>query len=208
MLVTALEIDGHEVEEAANAREGLKRLQEARYRLVLSDYAMPGGTGTWMLHEAARQGLMEGTDALIVTAHPNVGQLTGVQVVAKPLDLDAFLEQVRRILSTCTRGTSDGPGSSRRHRVELVLYVSSESVASTQARRNLERLLARFEPSHINVTVCDLSLAPLAGEADRVAFTPTLVRRYPEPRMWVLGNLREADIVADMLRAAGVGRKE
>ena len=43
-----------------------------------------------------------------------------------------------------------------------------------------------------------------AGEADRVAFTPTLVKKYPEPRMWVLGNLREADIVADILRACGV----
>ncbi len=54
MLVTALEIEGHAVAEAANAAEGLQRRREARYNLVLSDYAMPGGTGTWMLHEASR----------------------------------------------------------------------------------------------------------------------------------------------------------
>src|SRR3712207_1242231 len=80
MLVTALEIEGHQVDEAASAIDGLKRLQEARYNLVLSDYAMPGGTGTWMLHEATRQGLMDDTVALIVTAHPEVTELAEVEI--------------------------------------------------------------------------------------------------------------------------------
>src|SRR5687768_4754984 len=52
MLVTALEIEGHLVDEAATAADGLKCLRQTRYTLVLSDYAMPGGTGTWMLNEA------------------------------------------------------------------------------------------------------------------------------------------------------------
>src|SRR6478672_13645130 len=55
LLVTALEIEGHRVDEASNALEGLNRLRESRYNLILSDYAMPGGTGTWMLREAARE---------------------------------------------------------------------------------------------------------------------------------------------------------
>src|SRR3954466_9866557 len=71
LLVTALEIEGHEVDEASNARDGLQRLQATHYDLVLSDFAMPGGTGTWMLHEAERLGLLNRTKALIVTAHPD-----------------------------------------------------------------------------------------------------------------------------------------
>lgn len=216
MLVTALEIEGHVVDEAANATEGLKRLQEARYNLVLSDYAMPGGTGTWMLHEATRLGLMEETVALIVTAHPDIRELADVEVISKPLDLDYFLEQVRRILSDSVasgrrKGASNmGRDGERvaRHRVELVLYISSASPASIQARRNLDRLLERFDTSQIKYTICDLGRDPLAGEADRIAFTPTLVKRFPEPRMWVLGNLREADILADLLRVCGVDTKE
>ena len=216
MLVTALEIEGHAVDEAANASDGLKRLLEARYNLVLSDYAMPGGTGTWMLHEATRLGLMERTVALIVTAHPDVRELAGVEVISKPLDLDFFLEQVRRILSD-SAAPAEGRGSTAmrrasertgRHRVELVLYISSSSPASIQARRNMDRLLERFETSQIKYTICDLGREPLAGEADRVAFTPTLVKRYPEPRMWVLGNLREAEILADLLRVSGVDPRE
>src|SRR5689334_25414882 len=72
LLVTALEIEGHAVDEAANAVEGLRRLQAGRYDLVLTDYAMPGGTGTWMLHEATRRHLLGDAAALIVTAHPDV----------------------------------------------------------------------------------------------------------------------------------------
>src|SRR4051812_46723155 len=70
LLVTALEIEGHDVVEAPNAREGLAQLQKSRYDLVLSDYAMPGGSGTWMLLEAERLGVLQDTPALIVTAHP------------------------------------------------------------------------------------------------------------------------------------------
>jgi DNA-binding NtrC family response regulator len=99
LLVTALEIEGHVVDEAADARGGLKRLQEARYDLVLSDYAMPGGTGSWMLQEATAQGLLNETIALIVTAHPDVRELRAARVIPKPLDLDHFLEQVRRLLN-------------------------------------------------------------------------------------------------------------
>lgn len=210
LLVTALEIEGYAVDEASNARDGLKSLQQARYNLVLSDYAMPGGTGTWMLHEATRQGLLEGTLALIVTAHPEARELSQVDVVQKPLDLDRFLEQVRRVLGDRADADSGQPRRgvvNTRYRVELVLYVSSASPASIQARRNLERILEGFDRGQIRLTVCDLGLDPMAGDADRVAFTPTLVKRDPEPRMWILGNLREPQVVADLLRGCGVDAK-
>jgi hypothetical protein len=85
-----------------------------------------------------------------------------------------------------------------------VLYVSSSSPASAQARRNLERILAEFDPVQVKFTLCDLIKHPLAGEQDRVAFTPTLVKRFPEPRTWVLGSLRDRHVVADLLRVCGV----
>lgn len=206
MLVTALELEGHLVDEADSAPAGLKRLHEARYNLVLSDYAMPGGTGTWMLHEATRLGLMEHSVALIITAHPDVRELADVEVISKPLDLDFFLEQIRRLLASARvpRQPSMNAPRTPAHKVELVLYVSSKSPASMQARRNLERLLGQVDTSQVKLTVCDLEANPTAGEADRIAFTPTLVKTYPEPRMWLLGNLRDTDILLDLLRVCGV----
>jgi DNA-binding NtrC family response regulator len=211
MLTLALEFEGHRVDGAANAHEGLKRLREARYNLVLSDYAMPGGTGAWMLQEATRLGLLTNTAAVIVTAHPHVRDVADVPVIGKPLDLDRFLEQVRSILIAAA-GDGNGQSSSvesshSAYRVELVLYISSASPASIQARRNLERLLAQFEATQVKCSICDLGREPLAGEEDRIAFTPTLVKRFPEPRMWVLGNLRETDVLSDLLRVCGVDAK-
>jgi CheY-like chemotaxis protein len=218
MLVTALELDGHRVDEATNASEGLNRLREARYNLVLSDYAMPGHTGTWMLHEATRLGLLEGVAAVIVTAQPFVRETADIAVITKPFDLDSFLDQVRRLLQSAAERQREGDGSgpamvrngslTERHRVELVLYVSSSSPASIQARGNLELLLSRFVSDQVRWTVRDLVREPMAGEEDRIAFTPTLVKRFPEPKMWVLGNLRESEILVDMLRVCGVESKE
>ena len=214
LLVTALEIEGHEVDEASNAIEGLQKIRQNRYNLILTDYAMPGGTGTWMLQQASADDLLQGTVSLVVTAHPDARELSTHDVIPKPLDLDNFLGQVRRVLAASNRlnggpGSADDAGSGRRARfiVELVLYVSSASPASIQARRNLEQVLDGFDRSQIKYTICDLGREPMAAEIDRVAFTPTLVKRYPEPRMWLLGTLRETDLVADLLRVCGVDAK-
>jgi DNA-binding NtrC family response regulator len=121
MLATALQMEGHVVDEAATAADGLKCLEQSRYDLVLSDYAMPGGTGTWMLHQASQQGLLNHTIALIVTAHPGVRDLENVvEVITKPLDLDRFLEQVRHILATESRQEDPWEASSNQSRTNVV----------------------------------------------------------------------------------------
>ena len=69
-----LEELGHSVTEAATGAEAIAALKKSASDcdLLISDYAMPGGTGTWMLNEAERRGLLEHTVALIVTAHPDL----------------------------------------------------------------------------------------------------------------------------------------
>jgi DNA-binding response OmpR family regulator len=197
----------------------LNQLREARYNLVLSDYAMPGHTGTWMFSEANRLELLNGVATVIVTAQPFIRALPGTAVITKPFDLDKFLDQVRRRLDSYDGGPLNGASSERtemardgsrpqRHKVELVLYVSSASPASVQARRNLEVLLSRFVANQVAWSVRDLGREPLAGVEDRIAFTATLVKRFPEPRMCVLGNRRETEFLADMLRLCGVESKE
>jgi CheY-like chemotaxis protein len=205
MLVTALQIDGHHVEEANCARDGLRCLQTAHYDLVLSDYSMPGQTGGWMLNEASRQGLLDGTATLIVTAHPDMNEVTDIEVITKPLELDSFLDQVKRILQPSVE--SGAPTvSSTPNKVELVLYVSPRSPLSMQAQQQLQSVLQGFEPSQVIVQIRDLSADPRAGDDDRVAFTPTLVKRSPAPPLWIVGDLRDRGLVIDLLSACGVDR--
>ena len=211
MLVTVLQMEGYHVAEAANALAGLDELKARHYDLVLTDYAMPGGTGTWMLQQASREGRLDRTPAVVVTAHPElVRPSTGFTVVGKPIDLDRFLEQVRRILKMSDRSPSPAghvAGAARRPapaKIELVLYVSAASPASMQAQSNMERVLASFDRDDVAYSVCDLQRNPETADHDRVVFTPTLVKRYPAPRLWIIGDLRDGDIVADLLRTSGV----
>jgi len=201
MVATALEIEGYEVDEAANAHEGLRHLERKNYQLVLSDYAMPGGTGTWMLKEADRRGLMHEAAAVIVTAHPDVSELAGVAVINKPLDLDSFLDQVRKLVYP-----ADACNESRavQHRLELVLYISSRSPASMRARKNLNRALEKIDKSHVKLSIVDLVDRPLAGETDGITFTPTLVRHRPGPRMWIVGSLNDSRALSDLIRTSGL----
>jgi len=206
MLTTVLAMEGYRVDEAANALAGLERLKNGRYDLVLADYAMPGGTGTWMLQQAASDGWLQQTAAVVVTAHPEVIRPSAAYtVVGKPIDLDRFLEQVRRILNMSDGASraSSRPGNTPA-RIELVLYVSAASPASMQAQGNMARVLADFNRDEVAYSICDLQQNPETAEFDRVVFTPTLVKRHPAPRLWIIGDLRDGDVVADLLRASGV----
>jgi DNA-binding response OmpR family regulator len=93
LMTLILESEGYLVDSARTAEEGLRLLGERPYDLVVSDYALPGSTGAWMLREAAaRHQLSQG---VIVTAHPNPRDTDGFAVIYKPLDFDDFLERIR-----------------------------------------------------------------------------------------------------------------
>lgn len=205
LLMTVLEIEGYEVVGARDARDGLRCLDDLVVSLIITDYAMPGGNGIWMLHEAARRGLLDGTPALVVTAHPDLRE-GGYPVMQKPLDLDRFLQQVRQLLGPPEGGDARVWHASDQEdgTVELVLYVSSSSLASRQARHNLAKCLRGFDPSRIRVTIRDVSRDPLVAEADLIVATPTLVKTKPAPRICIVGNLRDSQVLLDVLEGAGI----
>jgi DNA-binding response OmpR family regulator len=95
LMVFILEAEGYLVESARTAEEGLRLLNTRRYDLVLSDYALPGRTGAWLLREAVNRHLLSSMHGVIVTAHPQVRDADGFEVIYKPLDFDAFLDRVR-----------------------------------------------------------------------------------------------------------------
>jgi hypothetical protein len=94
-------------------------------------------------------------------------------------------------------------------RVGFILYISEASTSSLRALRNLQRLLNEYEPSQIDLQVVDLSRErPASFDEDRITFTPTLVRRSPEPRVYFLGTLEHIQAVADLLSDARVEHKK
>ena len=215
LIVTLLEIAGFDVIACASAEAALEQLREQPFDMVLTDYMLPNRTGAWLLDEASREGLLDATPVLVVSAHPNP-PVNGFEVLPKPFDLDELIDKVRARLETGSRrsklglgaGTGAGPegdGEAGRPRtpVELVLYVSAQSPRSAQALANIRKVVANFAPDRVRLTICDLSADPSKGIADAVAFTPTLVKRSPGPRTFILGHLSDPDVLTELLEGCG-----
>jgi DNA-binding response OmpR family regulator len=206
----ALEHEGYSIDEAPTAEEGLRLMENHRYDLVLTDYSLPGRTGAWLLHEADARDLLRGAATLVVTAESSVPTITGEPgVVAKPIDLDVFLPQVRAILGAglelaAARALAGAHVRAQPTKVELVLYVSRHSTACTRAERALRRLFEDYDMRWIDFEVRDVAAMPDAAADDRIVYTPTLLKRSPPPGVWIVGELSSQEKIADLLRVSGV----
>ena len=211
LLAVALEAQAYHVTQAGDAEKGLEALRTARFDMILTDYDLPGKTGAAMLREAGDRRLVHGAATLVVTAHPDPEGVEDSTLIRKPLDLEKFLLKIRRIFESLSVRPVPVPvpasASSRAAEavdVELTLYISPTSPPSMKARRNLERIIADFPAARIRFEVLDLAREPERAESDNVVFTPTLVKRRPEPRAWFLGDLSDRRVVADLLHMCGI----
>lgn len=198
LLAVALAGDGWAVDEAADAYEALRLLRENRYDVLLTDYGLPGMNGALLIKEATDASLLQDTRVVVVTAHPDPPGTDDLEVIRKPLDITQFLKQMR----------GRRPGGAPRVAapaappLDLVLYVSARSLASARATQAVRGLIPDGHPD-IRLTICDLSQHPDAGDEDNIVFTPTLVKRTPAPRAWILGDLSRAETLGDLLRTFG-----
>jgi len=105
VLVEVLKRDGHEVESASDGNEGLRRLQDSRYDLVITDLRMPGIEGP-ALYEALRQHyptdpprviFMSANTGIEEYAHFLAG--TGEPALEKPFNLADMRQVVLQILT-------------------------------------------------------------------------------------------------------------
>ena len=212
MVTTLLEMAGFGVVACESAESGLNALREQAFDLVLTDYALPRHSGLWLISEAEQEGLIQGTPVMIVTAHPHLDAESRYEVIYKPFDLDELIERVRRRMEGSDRprrrrlpllphdgNSTMGGGPDCPEPVELILYVSSQSPRSYAAVRNIKKVLERFHASRVKLTVCDLSTNPSAGIEDSVAFTPTLVRKTPGPRTFILGHITNPELLLELL---------
>jgi CheY-like chemotaxis protein len=216
LVSTLLRLAGYEPTVCSSAEAALEQLREQPFDLVLTDYALPHRTGGWLLEQARTEGLLDATAALVVTAHPNPPDLDGYEVIPKPFDLDHLVTRVTHRLSgigpsrmasrsviPSNRPGDDNSGGDCPDPVELVLYVSMSSPKCAAAISNIRSVLSRFESDRVRLTIHDLSRDPHAGAADSVAFTPTLVKRSPGPRTFILGHITNPDILVEILQACG-----
>jgi len=200
----------YEVVQAAGADAALDVLRKGPVDLVITDYDMPGQTGADMLKRAADEQVLGDAASLVVTAHPQPeGVPEEVPLLRKPLDLERLLAQIRAILPGTDKPPAEAaapPPKPADATLDLVLYVSARSAASARARRRMDEVLAECGPQGIRYEVRDLFANADSAERDRVVFTPTLVKRGPGPRLWIVGDLSQDEVVRDLLAMCGARR--
>jgi DNA-binding response OmpR family regulator len=199
LITLALVREGWRVEAAARADEGLTRLAERRYDLVIAHLGLPDRRATEMLREAGEAGHLASTAVLIITGQANPDNPDEFPVLRKPLDIDALVRQARTILGATSAAGGEDEGAV----VELVLYYTPPWPSSMKARRNLEKILAGFEAEAVHLTMRDLGEHPDLAESDGVVFSPTLIKKSPGAPVWMLGDLSDATAVTDLLVASG-----
>jgi hypothetical protein len=88
-----------------------------------------------------------------------------------------------------------------------VLYVTADSIPCHRAKTAMREILKDYDANSVDFRIYDLEGHLRAAQRDRIIFTPTLVKRWPDPKVWVLGDLTRRAVVIDLLEMAGVTPK-
>lgn len=124
--------------------------------------------------------------------------------------------QRRRRLAMGRRGTprptandksNGGTRPSKESKIELVLYISPASEKCQKAIRTVRDVLEHYDMAQVKFSVRDLAQRAEEADEDAVVFTPTLVKRGPGPRTWIVGSLDAPDLLIDLLEVSGVDRR-
>lgn len=205
LLTMLLERAALNVTAVSGVVRALERLESEQFALVVSDYALEDG----FAHELAASPKVDLSKLLIVSGHGRAEIPIDAKIFPKPVDVDEFLQAIKAILGhakeqpPASAALLRPPTAESQPGVELRLYVSGTGAPSAAAQRNLEAALDRLGGATVRVDVIDLS-RERGDDEDRVFFTPTLVRRQPLPRAWIIGDLSDTQVLEELLVRSGL----
>lgn len=222
MIADTLVEAGFNVTPVPSAEAAMSSLRGARFDILVTDYHLLGETGVWLLESATAAGLLEGTAAIMLTSERRPPGAEGYTVLRKPVDILTLLDAIGAAVGQAVPAAWASPSPPPRAvELELVLYVTSTSQDSHRAIRNLDRALRPYDRERYALTMIDVAHGGddawyQSLEDDRIIVTPTLVKKSPGLKTWIVGTLASNDAVAQMLlntlgdpaRSSGAGRRE
>jgi len=149
-----MQMQGHDVEEAGNGAEGLEKLAEGSYDLVLSDIQMPVKDGMGLLKEA--KALYPELPFIMLTAHATIERAVeaikegAYDFVPKPPNLQHFLVTVRNALDTKQLKKEHTRMKARLSKIDSDV---TPLLGESKAMQRIKKLLERAAPSEARVMV-------------------------------------------------------
>jgi CheY-like chemotaxis protein len=194
IIASALVDGGFDVTAEASAEAALDRLASAHYDILVTDFNLTRETGGWLLQNAAAKGYLQRTAAYVLTSERDPAGCEGYPILRKPIDFDVLLATIGTAAAHRPADAVVSLGAPLPVELELVLYVTSDAQESQKAIRNLRRALLPYDASRFRLTIFDVAHegdeAWFQGlEEDRIIVTPTLVRKSPGPKTWIVGTL-------------------
>ena len=83
------------------------------------------------------------------------------------------------------------------------LYVVGESANSMLALRNIKHFCETHYPNNYQIQLIDVLLSPEQAWNEGVTATPLLVRMLPNPRVKIMGNLSDTELLNNVLNNHG-----
>jgi CheY-like chemotaxis protein len=195
---------GFDVRAVPSAESALELLGGAHYDILVTDYNLVGKTGAWLLANASAKGYLAKTATFVLTSERRPAGVEGYKLLRKPIDFSVLLATIGEATGQMLPAAVVTVGAARPAELELVLYVTSTSQDSQKAIRNLHRALKPFDARRYRVTIFDVANGGdeewyQSLEDDRVIVTPTLVKKMPGPKTWIVGALAPIESVEQML---------
>jgi DNA-binding response OmpR family regulator len=109
MLTELFRMQSWDVTPVPDTRAAMVELRAGRFDVIISDEDLDGASGSAMLREASREGLLEHVGALMYTAEPSQLELPpGVRVLQKPMGITRLLEEVAAAANEPVSAPSSG----------------------------------------------------------------------------------------------------
>jgi DNA-binding NtrC family response regulator len=152
-LAAALELEGYELETAANGGEGWKRFQKGDIDLVITDLRMPGLSGEELLKKI--EGESPGTPVIVLTGHGTVENAVEAMrngawdFLTKPVNLDHLSQLIQRALANRELVLKH-----RRLEEELEHKKQFETIIGTSApMRQVFDMVSRAAPARASILI-------------------------------------------------------
>jgi CheY-like chemotaxis protein len=209
IIASALVYAGFDVSVESSAESALARLGTAHFDILVTDFNLTLETGGWLLKNARSKGYLNRTAAYLLTSERHPAGVDGYTILHKPIDFDVLLAAIGSAAAQRPAVPVVGLGAPHPVELELVLYVTSDAQESLKAIRNLHRALLPYDASRFRLTIFDVANGGDEAwyqslEEDRIIVTPTLVRKSPGPKTWIVGTLAP-NAALEQLLASSLG---